>query len=210
MHANEELAQAGQLKTAFIEVASHEFNTPITLVMGLTELLKLVNPDRADDEQEILRQITASGRQLSRLVTNMLTLLRAEDFRRTLQRSLTSRRPAPGCRRSGQAIRPLPPAPPRGQVADDLGTFEIDADKISAVLVNLLTNAIKFTPDDGRIELSARLTEGDEASIQVQDRGVGLEPTRSSTCSSRSSPSSTRAGTPPGISASTSEGWASG
>ena len=75
VQANEELARAGQLKTAFIEVASHEFNTPITLVLGLTELLKLANPNRADDEREILRQITASGRQLSRLVTNMLTLL---------------------------------------------------------------------------------------------------------------------------------------
>ena len=45
--ANEELARAGQLKTAFIEVASHEFNTPITLVLGLTELLRLSNPDRS-------------------------------------------------------------------------------------------------------------------------------------------------------------------
>ena len=61
-------------------------------------------------------------------------------------------------------------------LAPDLGTFEIDADKISAVLVNLLTNAIKFTPDQGRIELAAELAEDDEARIQVEDRGVGLEP----------------------------------
>ena len=46
VEANGELARAGQLKTAFIEVASHEFNTPITLVLGLTELLRLSNPDR--------------------------------------------------------------------------------------------------------------------------------------------------------------------
>ena len=44
VEANDELARAGQLKTAFIEVASHEFNTPITLVLGLTELLRLANP----------------------------------------------------------------------------------------------------------------------------------------------------------------------
>ncbi len=59
LQANEELARAGQFKTAFIEVASHEFNTPITLVLGLTELLRLCNPHRSDQEQEILRQITA-------------------------------------------------------------------------------------------------------------------------------------------------------
>ena len=60
--------------------------------------------------------------------------------------------------------------------AEDLGTFEIDADKISAVLINLLTNAIKFTPDGGQIELTARLHVADEAEIVVEDRGVGLEP----------------------------------
>ena len=177
LHANEELARAGQLKTAFIEVASHEFNTPITLVLGLTELLKMANPNPADDEREILRQITASGRQLSRLVTSMLTLLRAEDFRRTLQRSPVEL--------SGliqnvvDQVRPFIHARQLHlhlAVAEDLGTFEIDADKISAVLVNLLTNAIKFTPDHGQIELSAELDDGDEARICVADRGVGLEP----------------------------------
>jgi len=177
LQANEELARAGQLKTAFIEVASHEFNTPITLVLGLTELLKLANPSRGDDEREILRQITTSGRQLSRLVTNMLTLLRAEDFRRTLQRSpvelvgliqgvVDQVRPFMVARQLNLQLSMDP----------DLGTFEIDADKISAVLVNLLTNAIKFTPDQGRIGLAAELAEQDEARIRVEDRGVGIEP----------------------------------
>jgi len=61
-------------------------------------------------------------------------------------------------------------------VADDLGYFEIDADKISAVLVNLLTNAIKFTPDGGLIEISAQTYGSDLAEIRVEDRGVGLDP----------------------------------
>jgi signal transduction histidine kinase len=177
LQANEELARAGQLKTAFIEVASHEFNTPITLILGLTELLKLANPNRADDEWEILHQITTSGRQLSRLVTNMLTLLRAEDFRRTLKRS-----PVELCNLIEGVVDQVRPFIHARQLhlqlslAPDLGTFEVDADKMSAVLVNLLTNAIKFTPDQGQIELSAHLGEGDEAWICVEDRGLGLEP----------------------------------
>ncbi len=177
VEANGELARAGQLKTAFIEVASHEFNTPITLVLGLAELLKLANPDRSDQEQEILRQITASGRQLARLVTNMLTLLRAEDFRKTLLTSPTS---LPDLiQRVVDQVRPfLHVRKLHLQVkhAEDLGDFDIDADKITAVLVNLLTNAIKFTPDAGQIELKARLSAADEAEIIVEDRGVGLEP----------------------------------
>lgn len=177
LQANEELARAGQLKTAFIEVASHEFNTPITLVLGLTELLRLGNPHRPGEEQEILRQINTSGRQLARLVTNMLTLLRAEDFRRTLLRSPVKL--VDLIDRVVDQVRPfilVRQIRLRPDLADDLGTFEIDADKISAVLINLLTNAIKFTPDGGQIDLIGRRSAGDEAEIQVEDRGVGLEP----------------------------------
>jgi signal transduction histidine kinase len=178
VEANGELARAGQLKTAFIEVASHEFNTPITLVLGLAELLRLANPDRSDQEQEILRQITSSGRQLARLVTSMLTLLRAEDFRKTLQRQPVDL--AELIRRVVDQVRPFINARRlqlQVQVADDLGQFEVDADKISAVLINLLTNAIKFTPDGGQISLSVRPdATGEEAVIVVEDRGVGLEP----------------------------------
>ena len=61
-------------------------------------------------------------------------------------------------------------------LAAGLGDFELDADKISAALVNLLTNAIKFTPDRGDVALRARLDGPDIAEIQVEDHGVGIEP----------------------------------
>jgi len=177
VRANEELAQAGQLKTAFIEVASHEFNTPITLVLGFTELLRLSSPARTDHEQEIIRQITTSGRQLARLVTNMLTLLRAEDFRKTMERRPVQLGDL--IARVADQMRPFTHV--RRQLLDtklndELGAFELDVDKLSAVLINLLTNAIKFTPDGGTIELEARLSSPDTAEIRVSDRGVGLEP----------------------------------
>ena len=176
-HANDELAQAGQLKSAFIEVASHEFNTPITLVLGLSELLRLLNPQREEQEQAIVERISMGARQLARLVTNTLTLMRADDFRRTLQRApvdlagLLRRVIAkvdPFIRARGQTVR--------DEVADDLGTFEIDADKIDASVLNLLTNAIKFTPDGKTITLSARLLSADEVEVAVVDTGGGLDP----------------------------------
>jgi signal transduction histidine kinase len=175
--ANQELARAGKLKTAFIEVASHEFNTPINMVLGFTELLKLSNPNRPDQELDILRQITSSGRQLARLVTNMLTLLRAEDFRRTLktepvnlieliQKVIDQVRPFLDSRRLKLVT----------ELDEDLGPFELDAEKISAVLINLITNAIKFTPDGGTIELVGRAAPEQTVEILMQDRGVGLDP----------------------------------
>jgi signal transduction histidine kinase len=175
--ANEELARAGKLKTAFIEVASHEFNTPITLVLGLTELLRLSSIARPDQELEILRQITVSGRQLARLVTNMLTLLRAEDFRKTLKTSPVNL--VELIQKVVDQVRPFLEARQIRIVTeldDEMGTFELDADKISAVLINLITNAIKFTPDGGTIELVARSAPEQTVEVLVQDRGVGLDP----------------------------------
>ncbi len=174
---NEELARAGELKSSFIEVASHEFNTPITLVLGLSELLRLLNPGRDEQEKAIVERISGSARQLAKLVLGTLTLMRADDFRRTLQRSpidLTTL-----LRRVVEKILPFLQARNLrfvDGIANDLGTFEIDADKIDACVLNLLTNAIKFTPDGKEITMTARLKGSEEVEIVVADSGVGIEP----------------------------------
>ncbi len=175
--ANQELAEANTLKGAFIEVASHEFNTPITLVLGLSELLRLLNPDREPREREIVERIAGSARQLARLVANTLTLMRSEDFRQTLRREPV----ALADLLKDVAGRVEPFVASRHQkfdvrVADDLGVFEVDAAKLGDAVLNLLTNAIKFTPDGGEVALSCQLASADEALIEVSDRGIGLEP----------------------------------
>jgi signal transduction histidine kinase len=175
--ANADLAQAGQLKSAFIEVASHEFNTPITLVLGLSELLRLLNPERNEQERAIVERISINAKQLAKLVTSTLTLMRADDFRRTLKRA-----PVDLTRLLRGVIEKVQPFIQSrnltliDRVSDDLGTFEVDADKIDASVLNLLTNAIKFTPDGKQITLSASLAGPDEAEIEVADSGIGLDP----------------------------------
>jgi signal transduction histidine kinase len=174
--ANEELALAGQLKSAFIEVASHEFNTPITLVLGLSELLRLMNPDRNEQERAIVERISQSARQLAKLVTSTLTVMRADDFRRTLLVAPVELAPL-----LHHAVDQLLPFVQTRNlrlvdaVSDGLGVFEVDADKVDAAVVNLLTNAIKFTPDGNAITLTARPAGADEAEIVVADTGIGLD-----------------------------------
>ena len=175
--ANQELAEANTLKGAFIEVASHEFNTPITLVLGLSELLRLLNPDRDPKEREVVERIAGSARQLAKLVANTLTLMRSEDFRQTLRREPV--RLAELLKDVAGRVEPFVAARHQRfevRVDDDLGEFEVDSAKIGDAVLNLLTNAIKFTPDGGEVSLSARLTSPDEASIEIADRGIGLEP----------------------------------
>ena len=176
--ANVHLQESDRLKTAFLEVASREFNTPITIVQGLSELLKLVNPDRDAGEREIVDQIAESAGHLARLVASMLKLMRAGDFRHPLR--VVESELATLLREVAAQAAPFTVV--RGlnfvvDVDDALGTFTIDADKIRDAVLNLLTNAIKFTPDGGQVRLSARLEDGGEfARIEVSDRGIGLEP----------------------------------
>jgi signal transduction histidine kinase len=175
--ANHELEESSALKTAFLEVASHEFNTPITIVQGMSELLKLINPRRDEPEREIIEQLSESARQLAHLVATMLKLLQANDFRRPLRRSEVDL--AGLLRDVVDQVQPFVRARRLRfdvEVADDLGPFEVDADKVRDAVLNLLTNAIKFTPDEGQIALRARLEGPDLARIEVEDRGIGLEP----------------------------------
>jgi len=176
VEANRDLVEADQLKTAFLEVASHEFNTPITIVQGLSELLRLHDPDREPEEREIVDQIADSAGQLARQVQSMLKLMHAGDFRHPLRTEPTDL--AKLLREVAAQASPFVTA--RGlhfavEVPESLGEFAIDADKIRDAVLNLLTNAIKFTPDGGDVRLSAGATE-DGATIEVSDRGIGLEP----------------------------------
>ena len=197
--ANTELAEANVLKGAFIEVASHEFNTPITLVLGLSELLKLLNPGREPREREVVDRIAGSARQLGKLVANTLTLMRAEDFRHTLRREPVDlaallRDVAGGSSRSWR--RAEPPIRPSTWPTTS-GVFELDPAKIGDAVLNLLTNAIKFTPDGGEISLvgSAR-SRPTRPRLSWPTGGSGSSLGRSGRCSSPFSPSSTPAGTP--------------
>ncbi|MEO6810473.1 MAG: hybrid sensor histidine kinase/response regulator [Isosphaeraceae bacterium] len=175
-HANQELAESDALKSAFLEVASHELNTPITVVQGMSELLKLVNPQRDEPERGIIEQLSESARQLARLVGTMLKLLSANDIRsplHTIRVDLAAR-----LRDVVVQVGPIVQARRLNldvEIADDLGTFEIDLDKVRDAVINLLSNAIKFTPDGGQIFVKAWLDGPDDARIEVEDRGIGMD-----------------------------------
>ena len=176
VNANRDLAETDQLKTAFLEVASHEFNTPITIVQGLSEMLKIVNPDRELHEREIVEQIAESAAQLARLVATTLKLSRAGDFRIPLRTSPTDLTVL--LREVAAQANPFADARRltfHVEIAEDLGPFEINGDKIRDAVINLITNAIKFTPDGGEVRFTSRLASAG-AEIEVADRGIGLEP----------------------------------
>jgi signal transduction histidine kinase len=173
---NAELLEANHVKSKFIEVASHELNTPVAIVVGLTELWKLTQAEHADPAQRSwVERIDAAGKRLAGIVSRMLKLLQASQFDRTLEARATEI--APLVQAVAERMRPFLQA--RSQqvevrCAPDVGAAEIDASKIDDVLTNLLFNAIKFTPDGQTIRLEVGPEGDDWLRFRVIDPGMGI------------------------------------
>ena len=172
--ANAELQESNTLKEAFIRVASHELRTPLTILMGLPEMALRI-PGLPAPVADWFRRTLAAAQRMHRLVEQLLQMLRAGRFERPLLRRPTDL--AALVREAADDVRPF--AERRRQeltldLAPGLGTAEVDGAKVRDCLNHLLLNAIKFTPDGGRIEVSARRTPG-EAELRVCDNGVGID-----------------------------------
>ncbi len=156
---NARLRETNQLKGAFIEVASHELNTPVTVLLGMVELWKMSQaPTAGSAERQWVERIGAAAGRLARTVERMLKLVRNRDFSPSLaiekvglevlvDRALDEVGPYLALRRQSVTV----------DIEPDLAPIEVDPAKIADVLINLLANAVKFTPDGGTIYVEARL-----------------------------------------------------
>jgi signal transduction histidine kinase len=174
--ANAELRQANELKEAFIKVASHELRTPLTILLGLTELA-LPTPGLSPTLRGWLTHVHKASQRLNRLVNQLIQMLQAGCFERPLERAETDL--ALLLHDAVAEIRPF--VEQRRQeltldLAPDLGSLAVEANKIHDSLENLLLNAIKFTPDGGKIRVTARRGADGEAVISVSDSGPGIAP----------------------------------
>ncbi len=176
--SNARLLEANRLKGAFIEVASHELNTPVTVVLGMIELWKMSQGQTASPaERQWVDRIGAAAGRLARTVEKMLKLVRNREFSQSLETQSVELEPL-----VRQAIDELSPyLELRSQavsvsIEPDLGLLEADPSKIADVLTNLLANAVKFTPDGGTIRLEARAESaaGDWVRVSVRDQGAGV------------------------------------
>jgi signal transduction histidine kinase len=175
---NTKLTEANRLKGAFVEVASHELNTPVTVVLGMLELWKMSEGSTASPrELQWIDRIGSAAQRLARTVERMLKLVRNRDFSYPLERTWIE--PETLLRRSIDEIAPylqLRRQEVTLSVEPDIGPIMVDISKLSDVMVNLLANAVKFTPDGGQIAITAAADPGNPEWIRVQvtDAGVGV------------------------------------
>jgi signal transduction histidine kinase len=178
--SNARLLEANRLKGAFIQVASHELNTPVTVVLGMIELWKMAQGESASSqERQWVERIGAAAGRLARTVERMLKLIRDREFGGSLELEsidpeslvrgvVDELTPYLDLRRQSVAI----------ELEPSLGPIEADASKLRDVLINLMANAVKFTPDGGTIRVEGR-SEPDRPGwvrLSVTDQGVGVSP----------------------------------
>jgi signal transduction histidine kinase len=173
--ANEELRKSDALKAAFIQVASHELRTPLTILLGMTRLaMKL--PPAAAPLPDWLNRINAAAERLQHLIDQIIGMLgtgtfdhklehRAVDLPALLNTAADDVRPFLQIRQQTLDV----------DIAPNLGSSHLDAEKIRDTLNHLLLNAIKFTPDAGKVSMSGRRNESG-IEIRIGDTGVGMDP----------------------------------
>ncbi len=160
----------------FVADVSHELRTPLTALGGGLEMLML-GADRGDPEasRRLTRGMYQEVERMRRLVEDLLTLTRIDEGRARLRLGAVAVGPLVA-EVAEQAERLAPQRDLRSEVAANLPAVRADADYLRQVLLTLLDNAFKYTPEPGTVTLVAR--RGDEAHVvlEVRDTGIGISP----------------------------------
>lgn len=154
---NRELEEANRVKSEFLATMSHELRTPLTAIIGFSELLlEGVMGDLSDEQQESLREVLNNGANLLALINNLLDLAKMESGRFALVEERFDLR-----HMLDRTVRTLGSLVTRKKlhlVSDlpvDMPPITADERRLQQVTLNLLGNAIKFTPEGGTIRLTA-------------------------------------------------------
>ena len=177
---NAELERQGKIKAEFISIAAHELRTPLTSIVGY---LDLFSEGRFGELPALIERPMSSVRRnahrLKRLVDDMLSVTRIEAGKMTLRREPVD---------LGEVVRDVitelqPLANDRMQYVrchiEQIGRIDADRDKLHQIAVNLISNAIRYTPEQGEIdvcvdEAPTERYPGGWARLRVRDNGVGI------------------------------------
>jgi signal transduction histidine kinase len=156
---------------------SHELRTPLNAIIGFSEvLLERLFGELNEKQDDYLKDIHSSGKHLLSLINDILDLSKVEAGRMELDLATFDLPSA-----ISNAMTLIRERAQRHGIAlaqeTDPALCEVTADerKFKQILLNLLTNAVKFTPDGGRIDVRAR-RDGDNAVVAVHDTGIGIAP----------------------------------
>jgi len=172
-----ESALASRAKSAFLATMTHELRTPLNAIIGFSELLAQADKVAITKEQSIdyAGHIVRAGHNLLGIVSDVLDVSRIESGALKLDRAAADLNDVidgaveiarPGIEQKKKILEV--------KVAPGLPSAQVDTSRIRKVLVNLLSNASKFTPDGGRIVLVATTESSRDLTIAIADTGIGM------------------------------------
>jgi signal transduction histidine kinase/CheY-like chemotaxis protein len=176
LRAKEDVERASRFKDQFLSTMSHELRTPLNAVLGFSELLSDVRYGSLNERQQrFVNHIHVSGQHLLRLINDILDLSRIEAGR--LQLTIEDVLVDVSFAEVAGSLQPLAAKKSQElvQYAPPGLVVRADETRFRQMLMNLLGNAIKFTPEGGRIELTSHHV-GDFVRIEVRDSGPGIPP----------------------------------
>jgi signal transduction histidine kinase len=169
---NERLRQADQLKDEFVALISHDLRTPLTSIMGYLELT-MDDTTLTHEQRSYLEVVERNSERLLHLVNDLLFVARLEAGQLELQPAELDlaavvrqavEEATPRARSKGIAL---------SYEADDVPAVSADRGRVFQLLDNLVSNAIKFTPEGGRVDVRI-LQRGEAVQVEIEDTGIGI------------------------------------
>lgn len=170
----EQLRESGKRKDAFLATLAHELRNPLAPILNAVELIQK-KPDDLALVKELGDIMKAQVGQMTHLIDDLLDMARITTGKIVLRKSVV--RLADVIETALQAVRPAM-AQRRHEFVAELPspTLEIEADphRLTQLLTNLLSNAAKYTPDQGKITLTVSVEDPSQVEIRVKDNGIGI------------------------------------
>jgi signal transduction histidine kinase len=177
--ASDRAKAASRAKSEFLAAMSHELRTPLNAVIGFSDIIKSENfgPVGSVKYRGYAEDINASGHHLLELINDILDLSKVESGSDELHEEDVA---VPKVARS--VLNLVKQRAEKGEVAleldlaEDAPLLHADRRKLTQILLNLLTNAIKFSHDGGKVTLRTRLSPDGGYLFEVVDTGIGMAP----------------------------------
>jgi two-component system, OmpR family, phosphate regulon sensor histidine kinase PhoR len=169
------LKKLERMRVDFVANVTHEIKTPLTAIMGFVETLQEGAIEDRETAKKFLSTIARHAERLNRLVEDLLTISNTElgEIHFSFESVALS-----GIAQSVLHVIQQKAEEKKIEIAsaipEDLPLIRADRDRLSQVLINVLDNAVKFTPEGGRVTLAASPAAGQEVVVRITDTGIGV------------------------------------